>query len=254
MNEDAKKKWYTHKANAKKRNIPFHLTFEEWWDIWQVSDKWNERGKQAGQYCMSRLNDHGAYEVGNVFIQLHSDNMSDRHRIEVLKERGPLKITDQRLTKENNMSMQKGLKHPEEYTIIGDWAIHEQRFISYIAPADENGCMLWTGGRHVQQYGMFNYYNVKTKTRHMSVAHKIAMMLHLDRPLAKEEFVIHEFCDNPHCCNPHHMIVGDADDRNRVRALKGRQPGGPNQPSKQIGHGAPVPKAQKRPRPLIVRV
>mgnify|MGYP003348099229 FL=1 len=85
------------------------------------------------------------------------------------------------------MPAKKGLKHPEEYTIIGDWAIHQQRFIAYIADPDENGCMLWTGGRHNQGYGMFNYYNVAEQTRHMTVTHKIAMMLYLNRPLRSDD-------------------------------------------------------------------
>lgn len=75
MNEFKKYTW--HRGNAKKRNIPFLLTFEEWWDIWQKSGHWEERGTKKGQYCMSRYNDTGPYAVGNVFIQLHSQNSSD---------------------------------------------------------------------------------------------------------------------------------------------------------------------------------
>lgn len=70
------RKYRAHKDNAKKRNIPFLLSFDEWMDIWQRSGHYNERGNRKGQYCMSRYNDIGAYQIGNVFIQLHSDNIN----------------------------------------------------------------------------------------------------------------------------------------------------------------------------------
>jgi hypothetical protein len=70
------RKYRAHKDNAKKRNVPFLLSFEEWWDIWQKSGHYDERGNKKGQYCMSRYNDIGAYQLGNVFIQLHSDNVT----------------------------------------------------------------------------------------------------------------------------------------------------------------------------------
>ena len=50
------------------------------------------------------------------------------------------------------------------------------------------------------------------------------MMLHLGRELERDEFVIHEFCDNQLCCNPDHMIVGTSFDRNRVQYAKGHRP------------------------------
>lgn len=70
------RKYRAHKDNAKKRNVPFLLSFEQWMDIWQKSGHYNERGNRKGQYCMSRYNDVGPYEINNVFIQLHSDNIN----------------------------------------------------------------------------------------------------------------------------------------------------------------------------------
>lgn len=67
-------KYACHKSKAKARGIEFNLTYEEWWDIWQKSGKWNERGAVKGKYVMSRYNDIGAYEIGNVFIQSFEDN------------------------------------------------------------------------------------------------------------------------------------------------------------------------------------
>ena len=67
-------KYACHKSKAKDRGIEFNLTYEEWWDIWQKSGKWEQRGAGMNQYVMSRYNDKGAYIVGNVFIQLASEN------------------------------------------------------------------------------------------------------------------------------------------------------------------------------------
>lgn len=63
-----------HRASAKRRGIPFRLTFDEWWSIWLASGYWEERGKRRGQFVMARPGDVGAYEVGNVFITTTEDN------------------------------------------------------------------------------------------------------------------------------------------------------------------------------------
>lgn len=70
-----RQKYVQQRSKALDRGIPFNLTYEEWWDIWQKSGKWEQRGRKLGQYVMSRYNDKGAYEIGNVFIQLHSKNI-----------------------------------------------------------------------------------------------------------------------------------------------------------------------------------
>jgi len=69
-----RQKYACHKSKAKSRGIEFNLTYEEWWDIWEKSGKWAQRGAQKGCYVMSRKNDMGAYEIGNVFIQTHEEN------------------------------------------------------------------------------------------------------------------------------------------------------------------------------------
>lgn len=64
------------RLDAEGKPIEFRLTFEQWNAIWDDSGKYQERGRRRGQYCMARFNDLGHYEVGNVFIQLHSDNVA----------------------------------------------------------------------------------------------------------------------------------------------------------------------------------
>ena len=72
--------YHKHKFNAKHRGVPFLLTFEEWWSIWDTSGKWKQRGRGRGEYLMSRFGDIGAYEVGNVEIRLASENVAERNR------------------------------------------------------------------------------------------------------------------------------------------------------------------------------
>jgi hypothetical protein len=74
------KKYADQKSKAKIRGIEFKLTFEEWWDIWQKSGKWDQRGIRKGQYVMSRYKDHGPYEVGNVHIQTVGDNNKEAYQ------------------------------------------------------------------------------------------------------------------------------------------------------------------------------
>ena len=65
---DIKQKFWAQRQSARNRKITWNLTFDEWWDIWQQSGHWNNRGVHKGQYCMSRIGDVGSYEIGNVFI------------------------------------------------------------------------------------------------------------------------------------------------------------------------------------------
>ena len=66
-----------HKSRAKKRNLSFTLSFEEWLAIWTDSGKLHLRGRGRDKYCMSRVGDKGGYDMGNVFIQSNSANVSD---------------------------------------------------------------------------------------------------------------------------------------------------------------------------------
>lgn len=62
------------KNHAAKRAIGWELDFPSWFAIWQASGKLHLRGKGKGKYVMSRIKDDGPYAVGNVHIQLATDN------------------------------------------------------------------------------------------------------------------------------------------------------------------------------------
>lgn len=65
------------KSSAKARGIAFLITFDEWKKVWLESGKWEKRGCGANKYCMCRIGDIGAYEVGNVFIEKNKINVHD---------------------------------------------------------------------------------------------------------------------------------------------------------------------------------
>ncbi|WP_039967909.1 hypothetical protein [Pseudomonas chlororaphis] len=54
--------------NAVIRKVEWKLKFWEWWQVWVESGKWEERGRGSEGYCMCRVGDEGAYEIGNVYI------------------------------------------------------------------------------------------------------------------------------------------------------------------------------------------
>ena len=63
---DARRKFASHKSGAKRRGIEFKLSFEQWMDIW--GDKLDQRGVRSDQLGMCRIGDKGAYEAGNVYL------------------------------------------------------------------------------------------------------------------------------------------------------------------------------------------
>jgi hypothetical protein len=55
------------KTNAKSRDIPFNLTFSEWWEVWQRSGLYEYRGR--GGYVMTRIDFTQDYNPDNVQIR-----------------------------------------------------------------------------------------------------------------------------------------------------------------------------------------
>lgn len=75
-----RRRYAVQKGDAKRRRIPFLLTFPEWLKVWTDSGHLHESGSFAGQYCMARRGDQGAYEVGNVRICTVEENHGEmRH-------------------------------------------------------------------------------------------------------------------------------------------------------------------------------
>jgi hypothetical protein len=56
------------------RGIQWRLTFPQWLRVWNESGKLALRGRGKHRYVMSRVKDEGGYAVGNVHIQLSTEN------------------------------------------------------------------------------------------------------------------------------------------------------------------------------------
>lgn len=67
----------TQKHAAKRRGIPWLLTFRAWVRIWEMSGCLAHRGVGVGRYVMARFGDVGPYSEQNVHIQLAVLNSRD---------------------------------------------------------------------------------------------------------------------------------------------------------------------------------
>jgi hypothetical protein len=67
----------SHRGKAADRGVPFTLTFEQWWSLWEPH--WPNRGLGALQMCMCRKADQGGYELGNVRIATNKENHHERN-------------------------------------------------------------------------------------------------------------------------------------------------------------------------------
>lgn len=65
-----------HIGSARKRGIPFRMTFEQWWELWEPH--YERRGMGAGCFVMCRTKDDGPYAVGNARIDTVRANVEER--------------------------------------------------------------------------------------------------------------------------------------------------------------------------------
>jgi hypothetical protein len=62
------------RRSAKRRGIPFLLTFVEWWDWWKTDRRWDRRGRKRDSLVMARLGDVGPYAIDNIYCSTHRNN------------------------------------------------------------------------------------------------------------------------------------------------------------------------------------
>ena len=79
-----------------------------------------------------------------------------------------------------------------------------------------NGCWEWMGYRNENNYGVLNH----------KLTHRIMWEL-IHKPLISSIHVLHT-CDNPPCCNPNHLFLGDQIDNMLDRDSKNRVAHGEN--------------------------
>lgn len=79
----------------------------------------------------------------------------------------------------------------------------EGRFWSKVDRRGPDECWLWTAARDHRGYGRFHFGH-----RRMVLAHRFAFRLANLAAPPDEMHVCHR-CDNPPCCNPAHLFLGD---------------------------------------------
>ncbi len=83
----------------------------------------------------------------------------------------------------------------------------------------ERGCWEWTGCVDNFGYGVISLYN-DGKNAVTIRTHKLSLYLYANID-SKSQCVLHR-CDNPKCCNPEHLFLGDRADNCRDMTEKGR--------------------------------
>ncbi len=91
----------------------------------------------------------------------------------------------------------------------------EEKFWSKVSKGDVSECWMWLGGKMSSQYGDFRFKGERFYT------HRLAYQLHYKKNPGSL-FVCHS-CDNPACCNPHHLWLGTNEENMRDKIEKGRQ-------------------------------
>jgi len=69
-------RYHQQRFAAKRRGVEWKFTPWEWWLVWKESGLFYMRGRGGRDYVMCRNGDSGAYEAGNVFIDLAVNNSS----------------------------------------------------------------------------------------------------------------------------------------------------------------------------------
>lgn len=76
-------------------------------------------------------------------------------------------------------------------------------------------CWIWTGGKKRKGYGAVSYHGKTDRS------HRLAWRL-TNGPIPPETPCVLHRCDNPPCCNPSHLFLGDNAANTRDMVAKGR--------------------------------
>ena len=77
----AKTAFFAQRSQSRNRGIDWDLSFEQWFDIWKESGRWDKRGRDDGKYVMARFGDRGPYAIDNVKIVTSNVNMQERKKL-----------------------------------------------------------------------------------------------------------------------------------------------------------------------------
>lgn len=91
----------------------------------------------------------------------------------------------------------------------------EEHFWSKVDKKEDHECWEWKGAKDKCGYGNIG---VEYKT---ILTHRLAYEFFYNRKIPIGLCVLH-ICDNPSCCNPHHLVIGTQGNNARDRQYKGR--------------------------------
>jgi hypothetical protein len=74
------------RAQANYREEEFKLTFEDFQDLWK--DHWDMKGRAIDQYCLTRINDRGAWERSNVECVVRIVHLRRKNQVNTEKNNG----------------------------------------------------------------------------------------------------------------------------------------------------------------------
>lgn len=95
-----------------------------------------------------------------------------------------------------------------------------ESFWARVEKGSPNGCWEWKGQRR-KGYGRFRLSGLGRVRRWFS-AHRIAWELFHDKAVPEDRSVLHH-CDNPPCCRPGHLYLGDQLQNMRDRMERNRE-------------------------------
>ena len=79
-NGDTPQTCYRNQKNyARTGQIKWDIKFYSWWQAWQKSGKWEERGVRRGEYVMGRIDDNGPFSKDNIEIMTCSQNIVNHY-------------------------------------------------------------------------------------------------------------------------------------------------------------------------------
>lgn len=102
-----------------------------------------------------------------------------------------------------------------------------RRFWDLVDVRGDDECWEWRGARRGRGYGVSN-------TDHLPVdTHRLAWEYYNGQEIPKGMLVCHH-CDNPPCCNPHHLFLGTHQDNADDKVRKNRQLRGESCPAAKL--------------------
>lgn len=92
--------------------------------------------------------------------------------------------------------------------IVTDLGTAYQRFNRNVDKSGGlNYCWPWLGARNRDGYGFLKIGSRTDGSRKNKLVHRLAWIF-FNGPIPKGAQILHD-CDNPCCCNPKHLVVGD---------------------------------------------